>query len=389
MGFVSDCLYQDLLRMELFDRVTLTRLVRPSVALEALRNGTACEPNDRNCDDCGIAGTLENTRVILDHKRGNTYYSPRCKACTVVHTRKQKRIPSKFWTRNLANAVQKIYIGARRKGDKGITLASVRKDFLRLTVGQLQDMLEHQGGLCACCKRVIGASIDATLPASINRKHSDNPVIEPQNVHLTCTTCSAARNRFSLEDMEEFRRLLKIHSPLEMLEVDSEEYRSQMKLVEEFDDRKRVVPSGCYTSRVFSDINGRASDKQKTRTHISRVLRVRNALLSGDEDEQKMRVNDTPEGLSTGVLPGKRLGVEFYKSLAARQSLRDPYTGIPLRPLDEPCLFQISVDRIDGRRGYAEDNVHLVLRVINFAKGACGDDENRLREWLDAMRAVE
>lgn len=78
--------------------------------------------------------------------------------------------------------------------------------------------------------------------------------------------------------------------------------------------------------------------------------------------------------------------LDFLKSLWDSQSGRCAVTGIPMTHVQGKglCLdTNLSIDRVDPARGYAEGNVRLVCKAVNYAKWT-GTDQDMVK-WAKAI----
>ena len=66
----------------------------------------------------------------------------------------------------------------------------------------------------------------------------------------------------------------------------------------------------------------------------------------------------------------KQLTLSFLKSLLEQQNGLSAFSGVPMTWGSNmgKVHTHISIDRIDSTRGYEEDNVHLVCRIVNIMK---------------------
>ncbi len=78
-----------------------------------------------------------------------------------------------------------------------------------------------------------------------------------------------------------------------------------------------------------------------------------------------------------------KISRDFLENLWRCQNGRCAMSGLMLRPT-ATGLFQPSLDRIDSKRGYSEDNVQIVLLSMNLMKNA--QSQEAAQELISAMR---
>ncbi len=139
------------------------------------------------------------------------------------------------------------------------------------------------------------------------------------------------------------------------------------------DDRPRVICPACNGAVMYTCFCEKI---------VSSLHRSRHILGSAHSGPCAAFVKLSPVPYQRPF--DKGLGAQFWLNLAVQQGGRDPYVDVIFTMPHSP--MQPSPDRRDASKGYSSDNVQLVCLGIQYAKSGCNEDEQILRQWIDAFK---
>lgn len=262
------------------------------------------------------------------------------------------------------------------------------KENMTLTPSDLQDIYEKQDRRCFSCHRPIVDEAKHPMTASVDRLRPDILRYSLDNVVLSCLSCQFGRSSSEIGVLRQAAKLFLQHT-LQPVEDTAEEDICRRD-AEVFDRVQRKSKKDCG---YFSSLAGRCNDNRLrngglTRRKARRDHAINNPQLYPENFIEKLDSSPIVPQVreSIAVFEGTRcLSRQDLINLWVAQKGRCAYTDVPFLPGQHP-LFLPSVDRQNPSLGYAvKDNVHLVLRMVNYAKLGARENMENLHDWILAL----
>jgi len=313
----------------------------------------------KDCSDCGESKSLDQYSAYV---RNKPRLRSRCKACCSVAGKKYRNTESGF----LKSLIKSCTSNTAKRNSKGRNLTST------ITEEKLKGLIKNQNGRCAVSGAVLVFKQFSNNKASVDRINDDLGYVDG-NCRLVCLEFNTATKwswellvkAVSLSGMspENFEDDI---SDLEMV-LSNKHFGIQKKWTINTENGKAVIfCHNCSTTKPREEFTKKVSHgckacrtEQKLNYHSS--WRGALKLLIGHARENTKARNKC---LKKGATKHKcDITYKELVGILKKQGGMCAYSRVALSP--KMGDWKVSLERIDVKKGYSINNVHLVCQRFN------------------------